>query len=202
VEGLKGKIVFEPEYRVAEAVKGLEKYSHIWLLWEFSEAKREKWSPTVRPPRLGGKKRVGVFATRSPFRPNPLGLSSVKLLGVDNCADGLVLHVAGADLADGTPIFDIKPYVEYADAHTAVRSGFVDSNSWQMLEVVFPDELRAMFNDDDLRALIKILELDPRPQYHNDPERLYGMPYGDYDVRFTVSGNVLTVVEIGNISVE
>ena len=204
VSELRGRVVFEPGYRNADALRGIDGFDYLWLIWGFSLNGKPcgEWSPMVRPPLLGGNEHMGVFATRSPFRPNPLGLSSVKLLGVDNGADGLVLHVAGADLADGTPIFDIKPYVEYADAHTAVRSGFVDSNSWQMLEVVFPDELRAMFNDDDLRALIKILELDPRPQYHNDPERLYGMPYGDNDVRFTVSGNVLTVVEIGNISVE
>ena len=204
VPELQGIIQFEPEYNRVEALRGIEGFDYLWLIWGFSlnDRREGEWSPLVRPPLLGGNSYMGVFATRSPFRPNPLGLSSVKLLGVDNGADGLVLYVAGADLADGTPIFDIKPYVEYADAHTAVRSGFVDSNSWQMLEVVFPDELRAMFNDDDLRALIKILELDPRPQYHNDPERLYGMPYGEYDVRFTVSCNVLTVVEIGNISVE
>ena len=139
---------------------------------------------------------MGVFATRSPFRPNSLGLSSVKLLGVENTSNGLMLLVAGADLADGTPIYDIKPYLEYADAHVGVRSGFVDNKSWQLLNVIFPENIRAAFSDDDYLALYKLLELDPRPQYHNDPERVYGMPFGTYDVRFTVADTVLTVVDI------
>ena len=197
VQELHGVIIFEPEYNNADALRGIDGFDYLWLIWEFSLNNKEagEWSPLVRPPLLGGNTYMGVFATRSPFRPNALGLSSVKLLGVENCADGLALHVAGADLADGTPIYDIKPYVEYADAHTGVRSGFVDNNRWQTLEVVFPEELRAMFCDEDFCALIKILELDPRPQYHDDPERVYGMPYGAYDVRFTVADGVLTVVD-------
>ncbi len=194
---LHGIIQFEPEYSRVEALRGIEGFDYLWLIWGFSlnSKKQSEWSPLVRPPLLGGNSYMGVFATRSPFRPNALGLSSVKLLGVENCADGLALHVAGADLADGTPIYDIKPYVEYSDAHTGVRNGFVDNNRWQTLEVFFPEELRAMFCDEDFCALIKILELDPRPQYHDDPERVYGMPYGAYDVRFTVADGVLTVVD-------
>ena len=194
---LQGIIQFEPEYSRVEALRGIEGFDYLWLIWGFSlnSKKQGEWSPLVRPPLLGGNSYMGVFATRSPFRPNALGLSSVKLLGVENCADGLALHVAGADLADGTPIYDIKPYVEYSDAHTGVRNGFVDNNRWQTLEVVFPEELRAMFCDEDFCTLIKILELDPRPQYHDDPERVYGMPYGAYDVRFTVADGVLTVVD-------
>ena len=197
VPELQGIIQFEPEYSRVEALRGIEGFDYLWLIWGFSlnSKKQGEWSPLVRPPLLGGNSYMGVFATRSPFRPNALGLSSVKLLGVENCADGLALHVAGADLADGTPIYDIKPYVEYSDAHTGVRNGFVDNNRWQTLEVVFPEELRAMFCDEDFCALIKILELDPRPQYHDDPERVYGMPYGAYDVRFTVADGVLTVVD-------
>lgn len=197
VPELQGIIQFEPEYSRVEALRGIDGFDYLWLIWEFSlnNKKAGEWSPLVRPPLLGGNTYMGVFATRSPFRPNALGLSSVKLLGVENCADGLTLHVAGADLADGTPIYDIKPYVEYSDAHTGVRNGFVDNNRWQTLEVVFPEELRAMFCDEDFCALIKILELDPRPQYHDDPERVYGMPYGAYDVRFTVADGVLTVVD-------
>ena len=201
VPELQGVIQFEPEYSRVEALRGIEGFDYLWLIWGFSlnSKKQGEWSPLVRPPLLGGNSYMGVFATRSPFRPNALGLSSVKLLGVENCADGLVLHVAGADLADGTPIYDIKPYVEYSDAHTGVRNGFVDNNRWQTLEVVFPEELRAMFCDEDFCALIKILELDPRPQYHDDPERVYGMPYGAYDVRFTVADGVLTVVDAARI---
>ncbi len=201
VPELQGIIQFEPEYSRVEALRGIEGFDYLWLIWGFSlnSKKQGEWSPLVRPPLLGGNSYMGVFATRSPFRPNALGLSSVKLLGVENCADGLALHVAGADLADGTPIFDIKPYVEYSDAHTGVRNGFVDNNRWQTLEVVFPEELRAMFCDEDFCALIKILELDPRPQYHDDPERVYGMPYGAYDVRFTVADGVLTVVDAARI---
>ena len=197
VPELQGIIQFEPEYSRVEALRGIEGFDYLWLIWGFSlnSKKHGEWSPLVRPPLLGGNSYMGVFATRSPFRPNALGLSSVKLLVVENCADGLALHVAGADLADGTPIYDIKPYVEYSDAHTGVRNGFVDNNRWQTLEVVFPEELRAMFCDEDFCALIKILELDPRPQYHDDPERVYGMPYGAYDVRFTVADGVLTVVD-------
>jgi tRNA-Thr(GGU) m(6)t(6)A37 methyltransferase TsaA len=198
VPELTGRIVFEPEYANADALRGIEGFDYLWLIWEFSlNGKREgDWSPLVRPPLLGGNEYMGVFATRSPFRPNPLGLSSVRLLGIEDGA----LVVAGADLVDGTPIYDIKPYVEYADAHTGVRSGFVDEKRWQKVEVRFLEDLRALFCDEDLVALCKLLELDPRPQYHNDPERVYGMPFAGYDVRFRVSNKgVLEVLEVKNI---
>lgn len=198
VPELQGVVVFEPEYSNADALRGIEGFDYLWLIWEFSlnDKKEGEWNPLVRPPLLGGNSYMGVFATRSPFRPNSLGLSSVKLLGVENTSNGLMLLVAGADLADGTPIYDIKPYLEYADAHVGVRSGFVDNKSWQLLNVIFPENIRAAFSDDDYLALYKLLELDPRPQYHNDPERVYGMPFGTYDVRFTVADTVLTVVDI------
>lgn len=201
VPKLQGMIIFEPEYSNPDALRGIDGFDYLWLVWGFSlnDKKEGEWSALVRPPLLGGNSYMGVFATRSPFRPNALGLSSVKLLGVERRTEGLALHVAGADLADGTPIYDIKPYVEYSDAHTGVRSGFVDSNKWQMLEVVFPDELHTVFDEDDFAALHRILELDPRPQYHNDPTRIYGMPYGGYDIRFTVNGEVLIVVEVVKI---
>lgn len=198
VPELTGRIVFEPEYANADALRGIEGFDYLWLIWEFSlNGKREgEWSPLVRPPLLGGNEYMGVFATRSPFRPNPLGLSSVRLLGVEDGA----LVVAGADLVDGTPIYDIKPYVEYADAHTGVRSGFVDEKRWQKVEVRFPNELRGCFGDEEFAALCKVLELDPRPQYHNDPERVYGMPFAGRDVRFRVSDKgVLEVLEVKNI---
>ena len=195
VPELVGRIVFEPEYANADALRGIEGFDYLWLIWEFSlNGKREgEWSPLVRPPLLGGNEYMGVFATRSPFRPNPLGLSSVRLLSVEDGA----LVVAGADLVDGTPIYDIKPYVEYADAHVGVRSGFVDEKRWQKVEVCFPDELRTFFSDEDFAALCKVLELDPRPQYHSDPERVYGMPFAGYDVRFKVSNEgVLEVIDV------
>ena len=198
VPELVGRIVFEPEYANADALRGIEGFDYLWLRWEFSlNGKREgEWSPLVRPPLLGGNEYMGVFATRSPFRPNALGLSSVRLLGIEDGA----LVVAGADLVDGTPIYDIKPYVEYADAHAGVRSGFVDEKRWQKVEVRFPEDLRALFCDEDFVALCKLLELDPRPQYHNDPERVYGMPFAGYDVRFRVSNKgVLEVLEVKNI---
>ena len=189
VPELRGRVVFEPEYCNVDALRGIDGFDYLWLIWEFSlNGKREgEWSPLVRPPLLGGNEYMGVFATRSPFRPNALGLSSVRLLEVEECGDSLALVVSGADLVDGTPIFDIKPYVEYADAHVGVRSGFVDEKRWKKVEVCFPDELRFLFNDEDYAALCKVLELDPRPQYHNDPERVYGMPFAGYDVRFKVS---------------
>ena len=197
VEQLRSTIIFEPEFRNADALRGIEGFSHLWLIWQFSESVREDWSPTVRPPRLGGNTRMGVFATRSPFRPNRLGLSSVKLLGVSYDAGRLVLQVAGADMADGTPVYDVKPYVAYSDAHPDARCGFVDSNEWRCLKVEFPEYLRTCFADDDYAALHRLLELDPRPQYHSDPSRVYGMVFAGYDVRFRVSeNNVLEVVEV------
>lgn len=199
VPELVGRILFEPEYANADALRGIEGFDYLWLIWEFSlNGKKEgEWSPLVRPPLLGGNEYVGVFATRSPFRPNALGLSSVRLLGVEDGSDGLALVVAGADLVDGTPIYDIKPYVEYADAHVGVRSGFVDEKRWQKVEVRFPTELRTCFSDKDFSALCKVLEQDPRPQYHNDPERVYGMPFAGRDVRFKVSSEgVLEVIDV------
>ena len=199
VPELVGRILFEPEYANTDALRGIEGFDYLWLIWEFSlNGKKEgEWSPLVRPPLLGGNEYVGVFATRSPFRPNPLGLSSVRLLGVEDGSDGLALLVAGADLVDGTPIYDIKPYVVYADTHVGVRSGFVDEKRWQKVEVRFPTELRTCFSDKDFSALCKVLELDPRPQYHNDPERVYGMPFAERDVRFKVSSEgVLEVIDV------
>ena len=199
VPELVGRIVFEPEYSNADALRGIEGFDYLWLIWEFSlnGRKENEWSPLVRPPLLGGNEHMGVFATRSPFRPNALGLSSVRLLGVENDGGALALVVAGADLVDGTPVYDIKPYVEYADSHVGVRSGFVDEKKWRKVEVVFPDEFRAFFSEDDFAALCKVLELDPRPQYHDDPERVYGMPFAGYDVRFRVSNEgILQVVGV------
>ena len=195
VSELLGCIVFEPECRIADAFRGLEGFSHLWLLWDFSEAHRSEWSPTVRPPRLGGNVRMGVFATRSPFRPNNLGLSCVRIDRIEEDPQlGPVIYVRGADLMDGTPIFDVKPYVTYADSHPEARSGFVDEKDWQELEVDVPEVIRAKFTTEELTSLRKVLALDPRPRYQDDPERVYGMPFGDYDIRFKVVGRLLTVV--------
>ena len=197
-EELEAKIVFEPEYRVREAIRGIEDFSHLWLIWQFSEAVRDDWSPTVRPPRLGGNTRMGVFATRSPFRPNPLGLSSVKILGIEKTQMyGTVIHVAGADLMDGTPIYDIKPYIRYSDARPEAVCGYVDSLQERSLKVVLPKELTEIIEDRSIiPSLVETLQLDPRPSYHNDPEREYGMSFAGYNVRFTVSDNTLTVIDI------
>ena len=202
VEETVGKIVFEPEYRNPEALRGLEGYSHLWLLWQFSEAVRDTWSPTVHPPRLGGNKHMGVFATRSPFRPNPIGLSSVRLLAVENDPKlGLILRIAGADLMDGTPIYDIKPYIRYADARPEAVCGYVDTLHERRLRVVFPSELSDRIEDKTvIPSLVEVLGLDPRPSYHNDPEREYGMSFAGYNVRFTVSDDTLTVVAIMPLS--
>ena len=194
VSGLTGRIVFEPAYRKMEAVRGLEDFDYLWLIWEFTKAKGG--SLTVRPPRLGGNVRMGVFATRSPFRPNSLGLSCVRIDRIEQHPTlGPVIHVLGADLMDGTPIYDVKPYVAYADAHPDARSGFVDQTTWEPLQVVIPEALAAMIPTDYLDALKATLEQDPRPQYHDDPERVYGMPFLEFDIRFKVSGGVLTVVD-------
>lgn len=194
VSGLTGRIVFEPAYRKMEAVHGLEDFDYLWLIWEFTKAKGG--SLTVRPPRLGGNVRMGVFATRSPFRPNSLGLSCVRIDRIEQHPTlGPVIHVLGADLMDGTPIYDVKPYVAYADAHPEARSGFVDQTTWEPLQVVIPEALAAMIPTDYLGALKATLEQDPRPQYHDDPERVYGMPFLEFDIRFKVSGGVLTVVD-------
>lgn len=197
IASLQGKIVFEPEYRVAEAVRGLEDFSHIWLLWEFSEAVRDKWSPTVRPPRLGGNVRKGVFATRSPFRPNPIGLSSVRLEHIDIAPDlGPVLYVSGADLMDGTPIYDIKPYIAYTDSHPDAVSGFASTPAEFLLQVDFPEDLLIKVQPELRKSLIEVLAHDPRPQYHDDPERIYGMAFGGMEVKFKVEESQLIVVEV------
>ena len=192
-----GKIVFEKEYRRPEALRGIEGYSHLWLIWQFSEAVREEWSPTVRPPRLGGNRRVGVFATRSPFRPNPLGLSSVRLEGVMHTeSDGDVLIVRGADILDGTPIYDIKPYLKFTDSHTDAACGFADGALDYKLSVEIPDALLSKIREDDRAAIIRILEEDPRPSYKDDGEREYGMKYADYDIFFKVSDGTASVTKI------
>ena len=189
VEGLRARIVFEPEFRDPEAVRGLEEFSHIWLIWQFSQAVREGWSPTVRPPRLGGNKRLGVFATRSPFRPNALGLSAVRLEGIEQDPGlGPVLLVAGADLLDGTPIYDIKPYVPYADAHPEASGGFADRIERRRLTVDFPPHLLERVPEDKREGLTGVLAQDPRPAYQADPERIYGMAFAGLEVRFTVEG--------------
>ena len=201
VEGLRGRIVFEPGFRSAEAIRGLEGFDYIWLVWGFSENPQSSFKATVRPPRLGGNERVGVFASRSPFRPNSLGLSSVRLDSIDLDAKGPdgkpvgpVLEVLGADLMDGTPIYDIKPYVEYSDSHPGVRSGFVDSRSWESLEVVFPE---GYVNPGiDMDVLRSVLELDPRPGYHDDPDQTYVMTFEGCDIRFRVEGRTLFVTGI------
>ncbi len=191
------KIVFEPEYRVAEALRGLEDFSHIWLIWEFHQAKREKWSPTVRPPRLGGNTRMGVFATRSPFRPNSIGLSVVKLEGIiEDGANGTVLLVSGADMMDGTPIFDIKPYIPYADCLPEATGGFTQRTEKRQVSVVIPDEYLALIPEHKREALMGVLQQDPRPAYQDDPERIYGFGFADLEVRFRVEDGVLTVTEI------
>ena len=197
VASLQGRIIFEPEYRNAEAVRGLEEFSHIWLLWEFSEAVRDTWSPTVRPPRLGGNVRKGVFATRSPFRPNPIGLSSVKLEKIEiDPKIGPVLYVSGADLMDGTPIYDIKPYIAYTDSHPEAVSGFASKPAEYLLEVDFPENLLSKIAPEKRETLISVLAHDPRPQYQDDPERVYGMEFGGMEVKFRVENEQLTVLNV------
>lgn len=193
---LEGLIVFEPEYRNADALRGIEAFSHLWLIWSFSEAKRENWSPTVRPPRLGGNKRVGVFATRSPFRPNPIGLSSVKLLGTVKTEKGLALRISGADLLSGTPIYDIKPYLPYTDSHPAAIGGFADERLYDALEVDFPSELLNQIPENKKAALLELLSEDPRPHYIDDGERIYGFEFAEFEIKFKVKDNVLTVVDV------
>ena len=195
VESLEGGIVFEPEFRNPEALRGIEGFSHLWLIWQFSENLRQDWSPTVRPPRLGGNTRMGVFATRSPFRPNALGLSCVKLLGLEETSEGTVLRVGGADLMDGTPIFDIKPYIPYADAHPEALSGFAP-DAGATLELEFPAELEERVPAEKRAALRGILANDPRPRYQHDPQRLYGLNFAGQNIRFTVDGDRLTVREV------
>ena len=197
VEGLRSTIVFEPEFRNPDTLRGLEGFSHLWIIWQFSEAVRSDWSPTVRPPRLGGNVRMGVFATRSPFRPNSLGLSCVKLEGVEyDTKDGAVIHVSGADLMDGTPIFDIKPYIPYADAHPEALGGFTDTAGDFLLKVEDPDGLLSKLPEEKREVAAGVLSHDPRPSYQRKPDRIYGLPFAGFDIRFRVEEDVLTVVEI------
>ena len=197
VSDLKGRIVFEPEYRNADAVRGLEEFSHIWILWQFSGAVRQSWSPTVRPPRLGGNRRIGVFASRSPFRPNHIGLSSVQLERVEISPEyGPVLHVLGADLMDGTPIFDIKPYIAYADSHPEATGGFTDRVQARTLEPVIPPELLGKVPGDKRDALLGVLAHDPRPTYQDDPERIYGFGFGGMEIKFRAAEGKLYVLDI------
>lgn len=197
VEELRATVVFEPEYRKEDALRGLEGYSHIWLLWEFSENIRESWSPTVRPPRLGGNERVGVFATRSPFRPNPIGLSSVRLLGIEREeGNGLVLQVAGADLLDGTPIYDIKPYLPHVDSHPEATGGFAGEVKDYKLEVECEEQLLKRIPAEKRNALLGILSQDPRPGYQNDEKRVYGMKFSTFNIKFSVKNGILKVLQI------
>ena len=194
VEELRSTIVFEPEYRNQDALRGIEDFSHLWIIWQFSEAVRQGWSPTVRPPRLGGNTRMGVFATRSPFRPNNLGLSCVKLLGVEHTEKyGTVLHVGGADLMDWTPIFDIKPYIPYSDCKPGASGGFTDHAGDFLLEVDFPQELLKKLPEEKQKAAVGVLSHDPRPSYQRNADRVYGLSFAGFDIRFTVAGKKLTV---------
>lgn len=197
---LTAEIRFEPEYASPEAVRGLEEYSYIWLIWGFSKNKNNGWSPTVRPPRLGGNVRKGVFATRSPFRPNPVGLSSVHLDSIEFTKEhGPVLHVSGADLMDGTPIFDIKPYLPYVDSHPEAANGFADDVKDFSLQVKCPEMLLTRFPQEKREALFEVLSQDPRPSYQDDPERVYGMRFSDYEIKFKVYENILTIVSIDSV---
>ena len=190
------QIVFEPAYRNPDALRGIEGFSHLWLIWQFDRAERENWSPTVRPPRLGGNQRMGVFATRSPFRPNPIGLSCVKLERVEQTESGTVLHISGADLVDGTPILDIKPYLTYCDSVPDAVGGWTDGLESAALTVEFPDTLLNKVPQSHRAGLLGVLQSDPRPRYQSDPERVYGLAYGGVNVKFRVSGGTLTVTEV------
>lgn len=197
VGSLHSTIIFEPEYRNSDALRGLEDFSHSWIIWQFSQAVGKQWSPTVRPPRLGGNKRIGVFATRSPFRPNSLGLSSVKILGIEQTAKyGTVIHVSGADLMDGTPIFDIKPYIPYADCHPDAVGGFTDSADEYILQVDIPEDLLSKIPESKRQTVIDVLSHDPRPSYHEDSDRIYGMSFGNLNIQFQVQSSLLTVCNI------
>lgn len=203
VDSLTSRIVFEPEYRTADALRGLEEFSHIWVLWEFSESVRETWSPTVRPPRLGGNRRMGVFATRSPFRPNPIGISCVRLERIVQ-EDGLgsVLYVSGADMMDGTPVYDIKPYLPYADAHPEAVGGWAQQTLEYCLGTEIPAELLEKVPEEYREALQEILEQDPRPSYQQDADRMYGMEFAGMEIRFRVKGKQLTVCSIDAVGQE
>ena len=200
VQQLRATIVFEPEFRNADALRGMEGFSHLWLIWQFSEAVRSGWSPTVRPPRLGGNTRMGVFATRSPFRPNNLGLSCVTFLGLEETEEwGTVIHVGGADLMDGTPIFDIKPYIPYADCQPDALGGFTDTAGEFLLEVDFPPQLMAILPAEKQEAAVEVLSHDPRPSYQRKPDRVYGLTFAGFDIRFTVEENTLTVIGVEKV---
>lgn len=200
VEELEGEIVFEPSFRNPDFLRGLDEFDYIWLLWEFSANKHATKNALVRPPILGGNERVGVFATRSPFRPNNIGLSSVRLIKIEwESNQGPIIKVKGADLMDGTPIFDIKPYVKYADCHEDARSGFVDNHSWKRLQVIIPEEIQQHFSLDELKVLKKVLSIDPRPQIQTSKDKIYGMPYGCFDIRFRVENETLTVIDLKNL---
>ena len=200
VEELKSTIVFEPEFRNPDALRGIEDFSHLWIIWQFSEAVRTGWSPTVRPPRLGGNTRMGVFATRSPFRPNNLGLSSVKLLGMEHTEKyGTVLLVGGADLMDGTPIFDIKPYIPYGDCHPEATGGFTYTAGEFLLQVDFPEDLLMILPAEKRDAAIGVLSHDPRPSYQRKPDRVYGLTFAGFDIRFKVTDDILTVEEVNKV---
>ncbi len=197
IADLRSTIVFEPEFRNADALRGIEGFSHLWIIWQFSEAVRSGWSPTVRPPRLGGNTRMGFFATRSPFRPNNLWLSSVRLLGVEQTEQyGTVLHVGGADLMDGTPIFDIKPYIAYGDSHPDAVGGFTDTAGDFLLKVEFPPNLLEKLPEDKREAAVGVLSHDPRPSYQKDPQRIYGLDFAGFNIRFQVKDDILTVLEV------
>lgn len=197
VEELRSTIVFEPGYRDPECLRGIEDFSHLWIIWQFSQAVEQGWSPTVRPPRLGGNTRMGVYATRSPFRPNHMGLSCVKLLSVEHTQQhGTVLHVGGADLMDGTPIFDIKPYIPYSDSHPEASGGFTDHAGEFLLNVNFPEELLSRLPENKRDAAIGVLSHDPRPSYQRNPDRIYGLNFAGFDIRFQVKESVLTVLEV------
>ena len=196
VDALTAQVVFTEEYRVSEALRGIEDFSHLWLIWQFSEAKRDSWSPTVRPPRLGGNTRMGVFATRSPFRPNAIGLSCVRLIGVEHTSEGDVLVVAGADLMDGTPIYDIKPYIPYADCKPEASAGFTNVAWKDKLDVRCEDTLLRRLAEDKREALLAVLAEDPRPSYQEDSERVYGFTFAGHEIKFSVADGVLTVKDI------
>lgn len=201
VDALKGRIVFEPEYRNPDAIRGLEGFSHIWLIWEFSEAKRDTWSPTVRPPRLGGNKRLGVFATRSPFRPNPIAMSCLKLEKVEfDTPEGPVITVSGIDMMDGTPIYDIKPYIPYTDAHPEAEGGFTATVERHFLEVVIPERYASMLKPEEDSAIRGLLAEDPRPAYQSDPDRIYGVSYGRWEIRFRCTDERAEIIELSHRS--
>ncbi len=196
-KNIKSEIIFEEEFRIPEALRGIEDFSHLWLIWGFSKVECGKWSPTVRPPKLGGNKRVGVFASRSPFRPNGMGLSSVRLEEIKKTEkNGTTLIVSGADLLCGTPIYDIKPYLPYSDIHMSATGGFTDDIDPYELHVVIPNGISYGLDEERLSNLINILKQDPRPSYHNDPERIYGFSFANMEIKFKVNGNILTIVEI------